>query len=128
MSAGLEQRSAPQPDALAVRITVEYDDDYQPWGEPEIVAWEYEQINAHNYAAYIVTVRAVGPVQSEDSRGAGLVALTEVGTYEDAAAIPDAHLREVAQDLVDSIRNNYLSELRETRDQISVLISQLENA
>ncbi|MGW6605862.1 hypothetical protein [Streptomyces sp. NPDC055036] len=73
-------------------------------------------------------MRAVGSVQSEDSRSAGLVALTDVGTYEDAAAIPDAHLREVAKDLVDSIRETYLSELLETRDQINVLISQLENA
>ncbi|NIY68097.1 hypothetical protein SMALB_6179 [Streptomyces malaysiensis] len=113
-------------DAVPVAITVEYDDDYEPWGEPEIVAWEFEQINSHNYAAYTVTVRADGPVQAEESRDAGLVKLTDVGTYKDAAEIPDEHLREIATDLVGQVRDGYLADLKRTRDEINQFILQLE--
>ncbi|MFJ4739130.1 hypothetical protein [Streptomyces sp. NPDC088775] len=117
-----DQSAPPVP----VRITVEYDDDHTPWGEPEIIEEETRQINALNWAAYSVIVRAVGPVEREESLHGCVVGLTEIGTYEDATAIPDAHLREVAEDLAARIRDSYLSDLVQARDEINALISRLE--
>ncbi|MFD9815187.1 hypothetical protein [Streptomyces sp. NPDC059080] len=128
MSAGLDQRPALGSDVLSVHITVQYDDNYQPWGEPEILAEETEKINNHDWAAYEVIARSLGPVEIEHSLCGCVVALTDTGTYKDAAEIPDAHLREVAQDLVGAIQDEYLEKLRATRAEIDLLIQRIEQS
>ncbi|MFJ3270950.1 hypothetical protein [Streptomyces sp. NPDC086776] len=113
-------------DVLPVSITVEYDNYYEPHGEPDIIEWEYEQINSHKYAAYTVSVRVVGPVEREASSDGRFVELTDTGTYKDAAEIQDPYLREVAEELIAEVRGGYLDDLKRTRDEITALISRLE--
>ncbi|WP_411087846.1 hypothetical protein [Streptomyces sp. 061-3] len=117
-----------QPAQLVpVRITVEYDDDFTPddWDESlrEEVA---RKLDNHELGAYSVIVRAVGPVEREASLHGCVVELTDIGVYKDAAEIPDAHLREVATSLIGDVRDSYLADLVQSRDEINALIARLE--
>jgi hypothetical protein len=108
--------------------TVQYDDDYQPWGDPEVIAGETAKINAGEWAAYVVTVRAAGPVDAEESLHGCVVALTDTGLYHDVAAIQDAHLREVAAEMARRIASGYLSLLTVKRDEINAMIERVTAA
>lgn len=105
--------------------TIEYDDDHTPWGEPEIVAEETEKINNHEWAAYVVTVRAAGPIEAEESIGGCVVPLTDTGVYHDLDAITDAHLKGNAKQLADSIEADYLDALIAKRAEIDAMIIQM---
>lgn len=105
--------------------TIEIDDDFTPWGEPEIIAEETEKINNHEWAPYIVTVRIAGPVVSHEAIHGCVVPLTSTGTYHDVAAIEDPHLRETAQELADTIEAGYLDKLTAKRDEINAMIQQM---
>jgi hypothetical protein len=102
--------------------TIAIDDDYTPWGEPEIVAETTEKINKHEWAPYVVTVRAVGPIESEAELTGCVVPLADTGTFNDLAAITDLHLWEVAKQLADGIKRDCLEELYEKRNEITAMI------
>lgn len=105
-------------------FTVQYDPDYTPWGEPEIVAEETEKINNHEWVPVILTTSVVGPVESTASIGS-VVELCEQGTYDSVDKIPDAHLRELAREHVQEIESDYLLLLARKRDEINALIQQM---
>lgn len=108
--------------------TIAYDDDYIPWGEPEIIAEETEKINNKEWAAYSVTVRAAGPIDAEEALYGCVVPLTDTGAYHDVAAIQDAHLREVAEGLAAHIQSGYRDALIAKRDEIAAMISRLDKS
>lgn len=114
---------------IPVSITVEYDDDFtlDYWDE-SLREEAARKLNNHDWAAYSVIVRAVGPVDREASGHGCVVELTDTGVYKDATEIPDAHLREVAGQLIDDVRDGYLADLKRTRDEITSLIARLEGA
>lgn len=65
-------------------------------------------------------------MDGEASLDGCVVPLADTGTYKDAGEIQDAHLREVARQLIGDVQSGYLDDLKRTRDEISALISQLE--
>lgn len=105
--------------------TVQYDNDHTPGGEPEIVAEETRKIAAHEWAAYVVIVRAAGPIDAEEAVHGCVVPLVDTGTYHDVAAIQDDHLREIAEDLAARIESGYLKQLIAKRDEINAMITRL---
>lgn len=104
--------------------TITIDDDYTPDGDYDL-AEEQRQINNHEIAPYGVIVRAVGPVDSEESLWGCVVPLADTGTFDYLDKIDDAHLREVARGLADVIKDRYLDELTAKRDEINAMIQQM---
>lgn len=105
--------------------TVSIDDDHTPWGSPEIIAEETQKINDMEWAPYVVTVRAAGPVEASEAVHGCVVPLADTGTYHDVDAIQDDHLREIAEDLAQRIESGYLDLLTVKRDEINAMIQQM---
>lgn len=105
--------------------TIDYDDDHIPWGTPQMIAEETAKINNHEWAAYTVTARAAGPVESEESLYGCVVPLTDVGAYHELGAIADTHLRSVAEDMAKRIEASYRDLLIAKRAEIDATIRQL---
>lgn len=101
---------------------VSIDDDHTPWGSPEKIAEETQKINDGVWEAYVVTVRATGPVESEASVTGVVVPRTDTGYYRDLSAISDAHLRRTAQGLAEEVASTYRSKLTEKRDEIDAML------
>lgn len=105
--------------------TIEIDDDYTPWGEPEIIAAVTADIASGLSAPYVVTVRAVGPIDAAQECTGCVVETTDTGTFESLAAIKDDHLRETARDLAAIIEGEYVDLLFAKRDEINAMIQQM---
>lgn len=108
--------------------TISIDDDYTPWGEPEIIEEETQKINDMEWAPYVVTVHAAGPIDASEALHGCVVSLTDTGTYHDVAAIEDLHLQEVAEEVARQIESVYLGELISKRDEIDAMIKKLSVA
>lgn len=108
--------------------TISMDDDYEPWGDPAVITETTDKIVNGVWAAYIVTVRAAGPVESEESTHGCVVPLTDTGAYRDPDAIPDAHLRDTARDMAKRIASEYLDLLTAKRAEIDAMIQQMGGA
>lgn len=92
------------------RIAIVFDEDFTPWGEPEIIAEETEKIGAGEWTAYGVIafedcdqahgIRCPHATALDSLWGCVVDTGTYEGTYDSPAEIQDAHLRGVAADLL----------------------------
>lgn len=107
---------------------IEIDDDYTSWGDPEVVAEETRKIADHEWAPYVVTVRAAGPIDASQELTGCVVPFTDTGNYHDVDAIQDPHLRSTAAELATKIEAGYLDKLTAKRDEINAMIQQMGGA
>lgn len=105
--------------------TIHEDEDFTPWGDPEIVAEATSKIVKGEWTPYVVTVYANGPVPSSAELTGCVVPTTITGQFIESVQIQDAHLREVAEDLARQIEDGYLDKLTAARDAINAVIAQM---
>jgi hypothetical protein len=106
--------------------TVEPDEDYQSDGDPEIVAEENERIFSGEWMAVIVTAHVVGPLKMSSDGIGTVVEYSPTGAFDSLDKIPDAHLRELAEEQQADINQDaYLWALTAKRDEINAAIQQM---
>lgn len=108
--------------------TITEDDDFTPWGDPEIITEQKQKIAAGEWAAYVVTAHADGPVKATAELTGCVVPATYTGRFIDRAQIKDDHLRGVAEELAGQIEATYLDRLITKRDKIDAMIRQMSGS
>lgn len=110
-------------------FTVERDRDYKPWGmAEEDIRHEAGRILQGIWTPYTLTVRAVGPVDSEQSVTGIVVETISPGSYLSLDDIPDTHLRYTAEYTANEIESGYVEKLTAKRDEINAFIEQMGGA
>lgn len=106
--------------------TVEEDTDYQPFGEPEIIAEETLKIANGEWMAVFVTAHVVGPLKMSSGGIGTVVESGPTGRFDSLDKITDAHLRELAEEQQAEIdQDAYLLALTAKRDELNAFIQQM---